>query len=107
VTFTASPGGPVTPYEQPADAASLTVAPSAGTGDATAGSEPSTGPGRQASSAGAGAAPVAPGAPPAAGAVPGGVVSVDIAGLVGTSAITPLVLLASLLAAAVLGRVMP
>jgi hypothetical protein len=39
--------------------------------------------------------------------VPGGVVSVDIAGLVGTSAITPLVLLASLLAAAVLGRVMP
>jgi ABC-type nickel/cobalt efflux system permease component RcnA len=35
--------------------------------------------------------------------VPGGVVGVDIAGLIGTSAITPLVLLASLLAAAVLG----
>ena len=103
VTFTASPGGPVTPYAQPADATSLTATRSAGTGDATAGSEPSSGPGPQPSSAGAGAAPVTPGAPPAAGAVPGGVVGVDIAGLVGTSAITPLVLLASLLAAAALG----
>ena len=37
------------------------------------------------------------------GAVPGGVVGLDIAGLVGTSAITPLVLLASLLAALLLG----
>ena len=79
VTLTAVPGGAVTPYAEPADATSLTAAPSgiradATAGDASPGAEPSTGPGSATSGAGTGVAALAPGTPPSAGAVPGGVV---------------------------------
>jgi len=96
VTFSASPGGPVTPDVQPDDAFSLSPLPSPGSE-----TSPKT-------SAGASAPPSAaaiaiPTEGPPAAAVPGGVVGLDIAGLIGTSALTPLVLLTSLAAAFLLG----
>ena len=110
VTFEASPGGPVTPYVEPTDALPLVAAatpaasslPDASTSRISSGggAQPSTGP-----DAAVGALGAAGGSDPGSGteAVPGGVVGVDIAGLIGSSAITPLVLVTSLLAALMLG----
>ena len=100
VTFSARPGGPISPYLRPDDALPLVSSPSPPAGGADADS-PSPGPAQ----AGAGVAPPSPGSSPAAvaGAVPGGVIGIDIAGLIGTSAITPIVLLTSLAAAFLLG----
>ena len=110
VTFQASPGGPVTPYVEPSDALPLvapaTAAPSSPPDASTSpissggGVQPSIGP-----DAAVGALGIAGGSDPGSGtgAVPGGVVGVDIAGLIGSSAITPLVLVTSLVAALMLG----
>jgi nickel/cobalt transporter (NicO) family protein len=110
VTFQASPGGPVTPYVEPGDALPLVTPatstpaapPEASDGPVASGggAQPSTGP-----DAAVGALSAAGGSDPGSGtgAVPGGVVGVDIAGLIGSSAITPLVLVTSLLAALMLG----
>jgi ABC-type nickel/cobalt efflux system permease component RcnA len=107
VTFRAGPGGPVTTYVEPADALPLTAPDAPGPSSPDGNGRPPV-PGTP---AGAGAAAQA--GPPdgggvvgdagSVGAVPGGVVGLDIAGLIGTSAITPIVLLGSLLAAAGLG----
>ncbi len=104
VTFAASPGGAATPYVEPADALPLIppASPEPSTPPTAASPAPSSSPG----AAGVGGAslggPAGP-APGGSGAVPGGVVGLDIAGLVGASAITPFVLLASLMAAGLLG----
>ncbi len=106
VMFSASPGGPVTAYLQPADALPLvarpSIAPTDDPGDTdgavVASRPPAAGQGPLATPG-----PAAPIARVVSGAVPGGVAGLDIAGLIGTSAITPLVLLGSLLAALLLG----
>ena len=104
VTFAASPGGAATPYVEPADALPLVApaSPEPSTPPTAASPAPSSSPG----AAGVGGAslggPAGP-APGGTGAVPGGVVGLDIAGLIGASAITPFVLLASLMAAGLLG----
>jgi nickel/cobalt exporter len=107
VTFRASPGGPVTAYLEPADALPLTAPVSPEPSTLDGGASP---PASETPAGVAGAAQASPpagggvvGGPGSVGAVPGGVVGLDIAGLVGTSAITPFVLLGSLLAALGLG----
>ena len=98
VTFSATLGGPLTPYEQPGDALALTATPLPTDGDSVTASPV----GSSAPAAGP-VATLGPGETPQAAAVPGGVVGMDIDGLIGTTAITPLVLLGSLAAAFLLG----
>jgi ABC-type nickel/cobalt efflux system permease component RcnA len=103
VTLTAAPGGAVTPYAEPADATSLTATPSTSADDTPADPGASPPPGSGPNGAGAGVRAGRPSAAPTTGAVPGGVVGLDIGGLIATSAITPIVLLGSLAAAFLLG----
>ncbi len=99
VSFTAGLGGPATAYVQPDDGLPLVAAPSPAT---SIPAEPSAATPPAGAAAGASTGP-APQALTAVGAVPGGVVGLDIGGLIGTDAITPLVLLGSLAAAFLLG----
>jgi nickel/cobalt transporter (NicO) family protein len=115
VAFTAELGGPFSSYVPPADAFALTASAAEVAGDAPAESEPAASPapasnGNQA--LGVGSTGGAPPAPPTAGpgsgsgdqaAVPGGVVGIDIGGLIESEAITPLVLFGALAAAFLLG----
>ena len=106
-TFSAVPGGAVTPYAEPADATSLTATPSPSADGLAADPGTSLPPSSPSSSgpngAGTGVAAGAPSVAPAVAAVPGGVVGLDIGGLIATSVITPIVLLGSLVAAFLLG----
>jgi nickel/cobalt transporter (NicO) family protein len=112
VSFTAALGGSLTPNEPPADALLLTASPAEAAGDAPAETAPPTSPtplatGEQVGSAAstipdAGELGGAP-APSPVAAVPGGVGGIDIAGLLDSQAITPLVLLGALVAAVLLG----
>jgi nickel/cobalt transporter (NicO) family protein len=110
VSFTAALGGVATPFVVPPDALPLTDTAAQAAGDPPADSPPADGPDESSGPATAGGpvavvATPAPGSSPAAdaGAVPGGVVGMDIGGLIDSQAITPLVFLAALLAAFLLG----
>ena len=117
VSFTAALGGAETPYVAPADALSLTATAAEAAGDVVPDSPPDSSPdsstaaspeaGATTPTAGGGVAIVRPAtAPPSApnaGAVPGGVVGMDIGGLIDSEAITPLVFLGALLASFLLG----
>ena len=104
VSFTASLGGPATAYVEPDDGLPLVAAPSPAV---SIPAEPSAATPTAGAAAGASTGPEPPASSPA-GAVPGGVagldaLGLDLGGLIGTDAITPLVLLGSLAAAFLLG----
>ena len=117
VSFRAALGGPQTPFRPPSDALALTASPAEAAGDAPVETTPPPSPqpsptpdsetGQQAGS-GATPDPVAgplgaASAPSPPAAVPGGVGGIDIAGLIDSQAITPLVFLGALVAAFLLG----
>jgi nickel/cobalt exporter len=115
VAFTAGLGGPFSSYVPPADAFSLTASAAEVAGDVPAESDPAASPAPASSGSqalGVSSTGAVPPAPPTAGpasgsgdqaAVPGGVVGVDIGGLIESEAITPLVLFGALAAAFLLG----
>ena len=106
VSFTAALGGAVTPFVIPADALPLDATAAEAAGDAPADSpEPSDGPANGGGDTVAVVATPAPAVAPSpnAGAVPGGVVGMDIGGLIDAQSITPLIFLGALLAAFLLG----
>ena len=115
VALSADLGGPDTSYTPPADAFLLTASAAEAAGDAPPESEPAPSPASTATSGqalGASSPGAGPPSPSAAGqasgsgdqaAVPGGVVGVDIGGLIESEAITPLVLFGALAAAFLLG----
>jgi nickel/cobalt exporter len=105
VSFTAGLGGTVAPYQPPPDVEALDATPAEAAGEPPAATSPDPGSTLGPSGVPAAQAPVpaAPSTAPTAGAVPGGVVGVEIGGLIGSDALTPIVILGALAAAFLLG----
>jgi len=105
VAFSATIGGSVTAYVPPPDVEALDATPAEAAGESPtdASPAPATTPEPNGSPVAPAPALAAPSTAPNAGAVPGGVVGMDIGGLVGSDTLTPIVILGALAAAFLLG----
>lgn len=105
VAFSATLGGSVTAYVPPSDVEALDATPAEAAGESPAESSPGPATTPEPNGSPLAPAPVlaAPSTAPTAGAVPGGVVGMDIGGLVGSDTLTPIVIFGALAAAFLLG----
>ncbi|HEY2888853.1 MAG TPA: hypothetical protein VGJ17_09570 [Candidatus Limnocylindrales bacterium] len=105
VSFSAALGGTVTAYAPPPDVEALDATPAEAAGESPAETSPDPAATPEPSGLPVAHAPAvaAPSTAPTAGAVPGGVVGMEIGGLIGSDALTPIVILGALAAAFLLG----